>query len=371
MWWSRRGALALLLLTAVLNVPGGQAQADPSEFLLLGVDGTGDGRIAGQAPSLDTWVDINSLSVATRGTDLVFHLGLEGTTTEIGSYCWMAAFQVGSTEYVGLDCYEGVAYESDNTLSSVSRPSTSRGTNVASSVVFDATGAVITIPLSAIGVGVGDVIDDIYGLTYVTRALNVVDVIPNAKSAAGAAESLGSYRIGGPATETVAEPIRETLVAPTFAHNFTNITTATYLFDANVSWPDVEVVVTAAVQAGSANITVRNGNATVLQTLLTNATSVDNQTIQPASNATGAWTIEVRYEQFLGTLNVTVREPAPALGTPTGGNATGSASATSSPSTSTTQTSASSSEDKVATPGAPLAFVLVALLALARRRRSP
>lgn len=205
---------ALLWLFVLLIAPLAGAQS----YQHLGDDATGDANLSG-VPMLDTWIDINSLAVDTVGEDLVFWLGLQGDTTEIGSYCWMAAFEFGGTEYVGLDCYEGVAYTNDNTLSGVSAPSTSRGTNVASSVVFEGGAAKITIPLSAIGAAYGDEITDIYGLTYATRVLSVVDTVPDAKTSAGADESLGSYIIGGApeveevpmVNETVNATVNETI----------------------------------------------------------------------------------------------------------------------------------------------------------------
>ncbi|MFA5944570.1 MAG: hypothetical protein WC876_08910, partial [Candidatus Thermoplasmatota archaeon] len=98
----RSFASVLALMASLFLLPAGEAQ-EPS-YVFLGADAVGDPMFNG-APMVDTWIDINSLSVATVGTDLVFHLGLEGTTTEAGSYCWMAAFEFGGTEYVGLDCY--------------------------------------------------------------------------------------------------------------------------------------------------------------------------------------------------------------------------------------------------------------------------
>lgn len=196
-------ALAWLLI--LLLAPLATAQT----YQHLGDDPTGDAQYNG-VPMLDTWIDINGLAVDTVGEDLVFWLGLQGDTTEAGSYCWMAAFEFGGTEYVGLDCYEAVAYTNDNTLSGVSAPSTSRGTNVASSVTFEDGAAKIVIPLSAIGAGYGDEITDIYGLTYMTRVLTVVDTVPDQKRSADAAESLGSYIIGGAPTIEATPVVNET-----------------------------------------------------------------------------------------------------------------------------------------------------------------
>lgn len=322
------GLLTALLVTSLLIATPASAQ-EPM-YLLLGEDATGDGTLLGEAPSLDTWVDINGLSVATVGEDLLFHMGLEGTTTEIGSYCWMAAFEYGGTEYVGLDCFEGIAYESDNTLSSVNPPSTSRGTNVASDVSFTDTGVLITIPLSAFGASVGDMIDDIYGLTYFTRALTVVDTIPDAKSSAAAEESLGSYRIGGPVDDAPVGPtvqkIFENLTVPSFLHEFANATSDDYTLNFTVPWQNVTIAQTAQISAGSANITVLREGVEILSLVLdnqtapvqgdaqNNGTADSNATAAPATvypDAAGNWSIVIDYEGFVGTLGMEMLEYLP------------------------------------------------------------
>ena len=358
-----RRALSFALLLLSLPFLGLSAQAqDAPAFLLLGEDAVGDATFQGQSWP-DTWVDINSFSVATVGTDLVFRMGLQGTTTEAGQYCWMAAFQVADEEYVGLDCYEGLAYESDNTLSGVLAPSTSRGTNVASDVSFDEGGVVITVPLDAIGATTGTQITDIYGLTYVTRRLYAADTIPDAKSDVDAEESLGSYVIGGGslASETIvaAQNITENLTAPSFLHEFTNATSDDYTLSFNVTWANATVVPTAAVRAGSANVTVTHNGTVVYSFLFTNqthpvpangsgnataagnatstagngtsatgtvsssgnATSTAGNTTGNATfpavigNATGNWTVTIDYEGFVGSLGLNVTEyvaPPPA-----------------------------------------------------------
>lgn len=345
MAWSRIGLAAALILSLVSVSPPAAAQDAATEYLLLGEDATGDAQFNG-VPMIDTWIDINGLGVATVGTDLVFHLGLQGTTTEAGQYCWMAAFDFGGKEYVGLDCYEGVAYEGDNTLSSASPPSTSRGTNVASSVVFDATGAVITIPLDAIGAKLGDTISDIYGLTYFSRALIAVDTVPDAKRGdAKAAESLGSYVIGGASPATATDVVREQLNGTSFEHSFTEASNATYVLNLTVPWGNASVAVTANATAGSANVTITRGNETLLAFTVGNATG--NGTASATSNGTanrtatatahkvsaaGNWTITVTYAGYVGSLGLNVTEarvaPPPARSnttSTTSGNATAAA----------------------------------------------
>lgn len=297
----RGGLIVFCLLLAPL------ASAQGPSYIHLGDDATGDAQANG-VPMLDTWVDINGLAVETIGEDLVFYLGLEGTTTEAGQYCWMAAFEFGGTEYVGLDCYEGVAYESDNTASTASPPDTSRGENVASSVVFDANGAVITIPIAAIGASIGDEIEDIYGLTYATRGLIVADTVPDAKRTVTAEESLGSYRIGGPVMavedpvddlNVTIEPIMETING-TLHLAFDEPSNATY----EISWASDnatnELNFTWVVGAGQFNITITDpmGNATGPESFTQNGTKF--------IAGVGNWTVTLALSQFAGTMDFTV-----------------------------------------------------------------
>ncbi|MFA5944569.1 MAG: hypothetical protein WC876_08905, partial [Candidatus Thermoplasmatota archaeon] len=212
-------------------------------------------------------------------------------------------------------------YESDNTLSSANPPGTSRGTNVASSVTFDATGAVITIPLSAIGANVGDVIEDIYGLTYFSRLLYAVDTIPDAKSAADADESLGSYTLGGaidsPALAS-AKIVVENLTTPSFRHEFANATSDDYTLNFTVEWTNATVAQTVNMTSGRANVTVlRNGveiqsfvlmNGTTTSGAATNATA--NGTASPflVTDAIGNWTVRIDYDAFVGSFGLNVTE---------------------------------------------------------------
>jgi hypothetical protein len=238
---------------------------------------------------------------------------------------------------------------------------------------------VITIPLASIGATIGTVIDDIYGLTYVTRALSVTDTIPDAKSAVNADESLGSYVIGGGLPDAggaiaAAKNVTENLTAPSFLHEFGNATSDDYTLNFTVSGTNVTLQRTAAVTAGSANVTVLRNGTVVASFLVTNQThpagnataggtggngtagnatgnttganagegnSTGNATAGnatanatanaatpvPASegfnatanatgplvigNATGNWTITIDYEGFVGTLGLAVEDYAP------------------------------------------------------------
>lgn len=363
MAWSRIGLAAALVLSLASVSPPAAAQDAATEYLLLGEDATGDAQANG-VPMLDTWIDINGLGVATVGTDLVFHLGLEGTTTEVGQYCWMAAFEFDGTEYVGLDCYEGVAYESDNTLSGLAAPSTSRGTNVASSVVFDATGAVITIPLDAIGATLGDTITDIYGLTYATRALTTVDTVPDAKRTANADESLGSYVLGGASPAATPDVVREQLNGTSFEHAFAQPTNTTYVLNLTVPWGNASVAVDANVTAGSANVTVTRGNETLLAFTVGNATG--NGTANRTADATshkvsgaGNWTITVAYAGYVGSLGLDVTEVPASAPPPVASNTT-----------STSGNATAAPEADAPALGAAVAGLALVAMAVLRRRRA-
>lgn len=366
-----------MALSSLLAVAQPASAQDTTAFLMLGEDPVGDPSFQGQAMA-DTWIDINHLSVATVGTDLVFHLGLKGTTTEAGSYCWMAAFEFDDTEYVGLDCYEGAAYESDNTASTVRPATTSRGTNVASSVVFDATGAVITIPLAAIGASVGDVIEDVYGLTYFSRALYAVDTIPDAKSDAAADESLGTYRLGGGEVGSEARSVVENLTTPFFLHEFANATSDDYSLNFTVEWTNATMLRSAAVVSGSANVTILRNGTVFLAFLLTNETAPGTGGNATAGNASGNatlggnqtalvegaagnWSIAIDYEAFVGrfSLGFEAYEAPPVA----------SSNVTTSPGAPAgNQTVEEGSED---TPGPGLVLVVIGFLAAVavRRRR--
>ncbi|MEA3165655.1 MAG: hypothetical protein QOJ26_521 [Thermoplasmata archaeon] len=382
-----RPALPVSLLVASLlaAVPPVSAQ-DGSGFLLLGEDAVGDPSMSG-VPMIDTWIDINGLAVATIGTDLVFHLGLEGVTTEAGSYCWMVAFEFDGTEYVGLDCYEGLAYESDNSLSGAVAPDTSRGANVASSVVFDETGALITIPIAAIGASMGDVIEDIYGLTYATRALNTVDTVPDAKTAKDAEESLGTYRIGGPAADDglSIRAVLENLTTPFFLHEFTNATSDDYTLNFTLAWTNATLSRSAEVVSGSANVTLARNGEVVLSLFLTNKTApalANNATFgnSTAGNATlggnqsalvegaaGNWTVAIDYEGFVGHFGLGFEDyKAPA---PTSKAGTASKGAALAPNAVGNATAAGADAKGTPAAGAPLvALMLAAMVAVLRRR---
>lgn len=304
-----RGLVVLLALSLVVPLVGGQ---DSPSYVFLGEDATGDPNVNG-APMPDTWIDINSLAVETVGEDLVFYLGLQGDTTEAGSYCWMAAFEFGGTEYVGLDCYEAVAYTNDNSLSGVRAPDTSRGENVASSVVFEGSAAKITVPLANIGAAIGDEIHDIYGLTYATRVLSVVDTIPDAKRTAAADESLGSYRIGGPAL--VETPTEVPTVNETVAPIVQNVTGDS--FDERLSFDapsnDTYTFLWGGIPNGTASWNV-TGNGSIEASVTANGTSLlqgplsGNGTVAFADVA-GPVNVTLRFDAFVGEVQLRIEAP--------------------------------------------------------------
>jgi len=306
----RPALLAVLLLGALLPA----VSAQDASYVYLGDDATGDPSLNG-VPMIDTWIDINGLAVETVGDDLVFHLGLEGTTTEAGSYCWMAAFEFAGTEYVGLDCYEGLAYESDNTLSTVSAPSTSRGTNVASEVVFEDGGARITVPLASIGAAYGDVIEDIYGLTYATRVLTVVDTVPDAKSSVGADESLGSYIIGGappPMPMLANDTVVTGVINGSLDLEFDAPSNETHTYTWNATGGDVVLNATWNTTQGAFDARLLDPAGVELLNQTLNGTAAFSQEL---GNVTvGNWTLELAFHGFVGHVSASfLAAPAPVM----------------------------------------------------------
>ncbi len=296
--------IALMLASALVPL----TSAAPDGFILLGEDPAQDAVVPGAGTSQpDTLFDILDMSVKTEGTDLVFFLGLRGDTTEIGTMCPMAAFQFDGTEYVGLDCFECGAYQCTNAASDARAASTSRGTNVASSVSLGGGGATIVIPIDAIGASLGDTIEDIYGLTYETRALMVSDVIPDAKSDRDAAESLGSYTLGqtalGAAEEAIEEAIEavnETLEGEEVTVDllFEEPTNAVYTY----TWPANLTTVAATFGAnfteGNLTFTVLDGSGTELYV----ADFLGNITFDEAfEGAAGNWTFVYTFDGFVGS----------------------------------------------------------------------
>jgi hypothetical protein len=344
-------AVALIFL---LQPVAGQADG----FLRLGEDPGGD-----QSTIPDTIFDILYIDASTDGENLLFDLGLAGTTSEVATVCPVVAFQVGGSEYLAFDCFECAAYECTNAASTVNPPGSSRGAKVGT-VTFTETTARMVVPFAEINVAMGDVIDDIYGLTYATRVLNVQDAAPDAKTSAGADESFGSYMIGvgrptllGDVLETVTTTY-EDLDAPMVSHSFTNATTENYVFNFTSAsgFGLVEFDIN-----GTGNVTgiMTDGNVTELfnGTLMAGTTEYQNFT-------SGFWSLQLSYENFTGSLDFSFLDGATSQAeVPLENNATAGMG---------NETTLDALEDGQEAPGMHLAFVMALLgaVAMAIRRRS-
>ncbi len=345
-----RWFVALAIVLFMIQPVAAQAEG----FLLLGEDAGGD-----QNRVPDTLFDILSLDVATEGEELVFFLGLAGDTTEIGQACPVVAFQVGATEYLAFDCFECAAYQCTNAASGAQPPSSSRGSKVGT-VTLGGGGATMRVAFSEIGVGLGDQIDDIYGLTYVSRALVVEDAAPDAKSSAGADESFGSYVVGfgrpGDLLADVVEAVStvyEDLAEPRFSHAFTNATTAEYMFNFT-SEHGFGLVDLAVNGTGFANATLVDAAGVELfnGTLASGITEYQNFTA-------GNWSLALSYTDFNGTLDFAFLDGQSLQAEAPDSEATGNA---------TTNETLDDVVDEQEAPGIALPLLLVGLIALVRRR---
>lgn len=210
--------LALLLLICLAPA---QAQM---QFLELGTDAAGDdgetldtaaGGFSGAAiaTSVD---DIISGSVRTVDQTLEFQMQIGADPSNepliANQYCWMAAFEVigQEEEYVALVCRSYNPVNGGNV-----EEDTNRGTEVASEFEIDGTTVTITVPFENINAAEGDVLKDIYMLTY-SGGLYVSDTMPDAKSDRNAAQNLGAYVIGAEALGLPEVPTGE-LLEPQFA----------------------------------------------------------------------------------------------------------------------------------------------------------
>lgn len=286
----------VIVLTALFLLQPVAAQAEG--FIRMGEDPSGD-----QARIPDTLFDILYLDAGTDGENLLFELGLAGDTTEIGQACPVVHFKVGSTSYLAFDCFECAAYTCTNAASSANPPGSSRGTRVGTVELRDSA-AHMTVPLGDLGLAVGDQIDGVYGLTYVTRALMVEDAAPDAMTSSSGGENFGSYVIGvGRPSDIVSEVVEtaqtifEDLASPMVNQTFTNGTSDTYVFNftAEESFGIIDLAINGT---GLANATLVDANGTELfnGTIQTNAFEIDNATI-------GGWQLTVAYQNFTGTFD--------------------------------------------------------------------
>ncbi len=320
-----------LLLASLVVAPASHAQ-EP-EFILLGTDPADDSTLGGQNHP-DTASDVIALSVMTDGDNLVFRMDLTSSSTEIGSFCYLPAFEHKGTEYAIMSCFEMTLAGDSQTLSEVEHPSTSRGANVDHVAELRDNAVYFTIPLANLDAAHGDSLDDIYGLVYTTRARAVTDFIPDAKSDVAAAESLGSYIIGtaagaGDLVETV-QAVFQNLTEPSFLHDLENATSNTYTLNFTVPWQNITLDTIAAIHTGSANVTVLRDGELLSTFLLNNETSPvasdDNSTRHGNETApdaaaeapalmdmAGNWTIVIVYENFTGILGMTILEYVPAM----------------------------------------------------------
>lgn len=370
---ARRFLLASVVALALVAAPAAHA-AVAASFIPLGVDPAGDSATPdGEAPKGTLKVvDIVSAGIATVGTELQFKLGLVANSEAAGSYCWAMGFQKGTTEMFPVICAEFAGGTLVGQVGWTTQVSSSRGTQIPSTTGEFVTGGIVMhIPLADAGLKVGDKIDDIYGLTYVSRALNTADTIPDAKSDKAAATSLGSYVIGattaGTSTDGAAKTVYETLDATSLnlTRSFANATTGVVHYN----WT-----------AGPANATLSlsvhgSGNVTVVVKDAANATLLSvtprNEVVSKAlAGKAGTWTITFNVTAFKGNFTLQAGPRAPAA-SGSGGTGTTTGSASASQTGSATPTTSGGSSSTKGTPGIPAGILLVALvgLAVARRRR--
>jgi hypothetical protein len=297
--------IALLILVGAAQV----ASAQDEGFLRLGEDPRGDPNLAG-APYPDTMADILYLDVNADEENIIFDLGLAGTSTEIGVLCPTVAFTFGGTNYLAFDCFECVANQCTNAVSGVNPPGSSRGANVAGSVVFTDAAARITVPLSNINAKHGDIIDNTYGLMYATRALSVVDAAPDAKRSANAEESFGAYAIGFGRPEDLptvpeARTVFENLTTARIDQSYTNATSDTFVFNWTAPSSALNLTYGAAVENGSFELTILDGDGITLLQQTVNESFETADLLEGA--APGNWTITIGYSDFVGSffLNIT------------------------------------------------------------------
>lgn len=207
-------ALTVLALLAFCSLPMASGQATLT-FTQVGTDATDDdteavgsveepsgivGSNVVPAPGNDqaNIDDVVGLSIAATASDVVFRVEVAEKPADasrlLGTFCWVAAFQVGSSadEYLALGCTE---YDAQGSGTDKLDAQSTRGPNVIKSMAWDGdTAAVLlTVSRSDIKAGVGAVLTDIYALTYMGSSLSVDDPAPDAKSDRDASDSFGSY----------------------------------------------------------------------------------------------------------------------------------------------------------------------------------
>lgn len=207
--------LAGLALLPLAFVPS--AHGEVLVFTQLGTDAEGDDREAlgtiedptgmvgpnvVPAPGADQADidDVLALSIAATATDVVFRVEVAQFPADaahlLGTFCWVAAFQVGAgaTEYLALGC---TRYDASGAGTDYLDAQSTRGTNVVKAMAWatDAPAVLLTVSRADIGAGPGAVLTDIYALTYMGSSLSVDDAAPDAKSDRDALESFGSYAL--------------------------------------------------------------------------------------------------------------------------------------------------------------------------------
>jgi len=351
-------AVVVVLLIAALAPP---VAAEP-QYIDLGTDPEGDNQVqSGQGGGVLHVTDIVGARIATDNGELLFHMLLPGTSEPGGSYCWALGFEADGAEMFPVVCAEFAGGQHVAQIGWTTGVESSRGAQVPEATgEFVADGIVLHIPLDAAGLSMGEAIHDIYALTYNTRALNLADTMPDAKSDRAAAENLGSYVIGSSSvsggTDTPIEyrvldgPLtaKETSTSPTnktIQYNWTaTASRGTFQLDGKVT-------------AGQAIVKVLDGgNATLYSTVL-NATRSDTKEI---SGAAGMWRIQVQLQGFQGEYSFNF-DPVETTVTTTTGSAT---------STTSSGQSTSSETGKTSPAFGLIAAVSVLGVALAMRRRA-
>ncbi len=330
-----------LLVPALLATP--MVTAQEPEFILLGEDAVNDSTLGPQNHP-DTASDVVALAVRTDGDNVIFRMDLTGGTTEAGQFCYFPAFEFNGAEYLAMSCFEMFLLGDDQTVSTVVAPSTSRGENVDHSAEIVGNSVFFTIPFAGFGAAEGDSLDDIYGMVYTSRGRLVTDNIPDAKSDVDSAESLGSYVIGttpgGPEILDEVMSVFQNLTEPSFMHSFENATSDLYTVNFTVPWQNITLDQYAGIHTGSANVTVLRDGEVLSSFVLNNETSPvmaeasqnateeqGNATAESTGNETteapptddtallnmaGNWSVVIAYDNFVGSLGMTIAEYAPA-----------------------------------------------------------
>lgn len=356
------------------------AQAQTAE-IHLGDDAVGDdtsGPLASGSTGYDLTEidDIVSASIWTEGDAIKFRMTVaeEPGDTVHGQFCWMPAFEVvgQEEEFVGLMCETYTAGSSGG----FAEANTNRGTEVASEAVWDGASVVITVPFANINAGPGDILEDIYVMTYGPNqgqnGLYVDDALPDAKSDRAASQSLGCYVIGaGPGDDwSNCEPVVDEAVGTLWSD------VDDVVFDLNLSlsadsssygynWSLPAAKMVGFIEAngtGSVAVDVRQNGSS-----LYNATVEGDTAMLAFGGDMGPVQVFVNTTAFDGTLRVVLEEDA--IVTTQGGEGEGGAGETGGETQGNgTAENGTADPDGEDSP-APLAVLaLVAAVVLARRR---